>query len=204
MSTNNGKPPNVTNAKYEAAIARARGQQSQELVPAASELPRELAIPLGAQDLIRGYTAADLAVDMAKNDFEWAPQVLKLEEGMLIDGILEGSGGAVELESIDRATMSVSTKEVGTWIVRHPVTGYRISFLSTVQLDNKLPPYVGGRVKIYVGPMLDSSKGHRYRDFRVGGERRDEPRSFARINPITSPAVIDVPPAAMAWPRASE
>jgi hypothetical protein len=144
-------------------------------------------VPQGYEGMIGKSSPDEVAKDVSSGKYEFAPIIVKLVQGMYLTGVLEGSGGVVELERIDRdphtKEIKVIVTEVNTWVIRDPKTGLRLSFLSAKQLETKLPPFVGGLVKIYVGPMLESSKGTRYRDFRVGGEKLDKPRTFALLAP---------------------
>jgi len=184
----NGK---TKSQEYAKAVAKATGRE-MEVVTANDEKSLALAMPVGLGDLVQAWDPGSLALDMAKNDFEWSPRVIKLEEGMLLDGILEGRGGTVEIEQSNRVERTVEIKHVGSWVLRHPTTGMRLSFLTASQLEDKLPPFIGSRIRIYVGPMLEARNGHRYRDYAVGGERLKDgkTRSFARG---TAAPVIDVP-----------
>jgi hypothetical protein len=187
--------PNVTKStKFAAAVANATGrtmevaEETQALIVLPPKEQIAKLIPVGFGEIMQPFTADELALDMAKGELEWAPRILPMIEGAVIAGILEGRGPDVELDEIDKVTRTVSTKKIGSWIVRHPRTGLRASFLTAAQLETKLPPFVGGLVKIYVGQMLESKKGHRYRDYLVGGEKRaDGPRDFTKRK-----AVIDV------------
>lgn len=181
--------------KFADAVKRATGQEltvrdeglGYEL-PAVEETMK--LIPPGFGDIIRPYTAQEVAVTIAKGDMEWAPRALAFKEGMLVEGILEGRGEDIEIDEVDPVTKTVRTKLVGTWVIRQERTGMRASFLTAAQLDYKLPPFVGSKVQIFVGLMMESKKGHRYRDFLIGGAKlaNGETRSFSR-----KPAVIDVP-----------
>jgi len=187
--------------KFAAAVTKATGQamtvrqddvQTLVVLPSKEEIAAK--IPVGFGDLMTPFDNNELMLDLAKGEMEWAPAVLPLIEGTIIGGYLEGRGGNVDMDEIDPVTKTVITKRVGTWIVRHPRTGLRASFLTAAQLEEKLPPFVGGLVKIYVGGMLESKKGRRYRDFRVGGPKLPDGavRTFARK---PAPQVIDVPAA---------
>jgi hypothetical protein len=194
-----GAEGTTKSGKFASAVARATGQEMtvrsdeiQTLVVLPSKEEIQAKIPVGFGDLMTPFDNNELMLELAKGEMEWAPAVLPLVEGTIIGGILEGRGGAVEMDEIDPVTKRVITKHVGTWVVRHPRTGLRASFLTAAQLEEKLPPFVGGPVKIYVGGMLESKKGRRYRDFRVGGPKlpNGETRTFARKPTST---VIDVP-----------
>lgn len=166
--------------KYAAAVARATGNELVVQSPVTDlEKPE---IPPGYGAMVGFFTPEQLSARMGSGELEWAPRVIKLQEGMFIRAILEGRGGYVDMENVDRATKTVEIKQVGTWVIRDPQSGLRGSFLTAAQLEEKLPPFVGGIVEIYVGKMLESTKGHRYRDFLVGGEKLEggRTRTFAR------------------------
>jgi hypothetical protein len=118
----------------------------------------------------------EMAARLAKGELEAAPQIAELPEGVTVHCHLEGNG--VPYETTDMATGEV--KEVQTWILGSLKTpGMYYSILSTVQLDKKLPPFVGGEVYITKLDERKSSTGRRYRDYHVvgaslpGGRRRD-------------------------------
>jgi hypothetical protein len=177
-------------SKYANAVNRATGQELE--TRNATQPAAALVVPAGLQGMVSAFTPDQVLVDMSKGDMEWAPFAIQMQEGMLLIGILEGRGGNVEIEEVDRVAGIVNIKQIATWVIRDPKTGVRGSFLTAAQLEDKLPPFVGGLIKIYVGAMLESRKGHRYRDFRVAGERlgNGQTRTFAR----QLPAPIDVAP----------
>jgi len=189
-----GDPENkmTRTTKYQAAVNKARGEAGDAGHEAqgngALVVP---VIPEGYGGMIGTYTPEALAERMQSGQLEWAPRVLKLEEGMFIRAYLEGRGGDVEMENVDRVRGTVEVKLVSTWIIRDMSSGLRASFLTAAQLEDKLPPYIGGMVEIYVGGMIESKRGHRYRDFMVGGDKLagGATRTFARALPAPT---IDV------------
>lgn len=196
MNENNG----TKSQKYAAAVAKATGRELtvNHDHQGVGELAVPTEIPSGYGAIITLPAADQIGKDLASGELEWAPRVLTLATGMLIEGILEGRGGDVEMEEVEGvgAVRQVKIKLVGTWVIRDPKSGLRASFLSARQLEDKLPPFVGGYVKIYVGEMKESRKGTRYRDFLVGGPRLPggDTRSFARALPgtmIESPEALD-------------
>ena len=175
--------------KFAAAVQRATGNELAVNAPM-NEIAAPT-IPPGFEGMVGTFTPAFLAGRLSSGELEWAPRVIKLEEGMFIKAILEGRGGFVDLEQVDRVAKTVELKQVGTWIIRDPRSGMRGSFLTAAQLEDKLPPFVGGTVEIYVGKMLESSKGHRYRDFLVGGEPLADGKTRTWAKALPAP-VIDL------------
>lgn len=175
-------------AKWDKAVGRATGQGDAP----ASNAP-STALPTS---MISKFTEEDVAADMADPNMEFAPQVYKLEEGDQIVGILEGNGPDAELEQIDRATKEVKINVVKTWIIAHPSGGQRVSILSSVQLDRKLPPFVGSLVKIRRGKQIETNNGQRVNDYQVVGPKKEDGqrRSWA-MKPV-----LDVPSSAGALP----
>lgn len=151
--------------KYNKAVARATGE---------GETPESNAptIPTGA--MVVKADDATIAAMMADGAMEWAPQVRKLEEGEMIVGILEGHGPPAELEKLNRVTKEVEISHVPTWILVSQDGGLRMSILSTVQLEKKLPPFIGGLVKIVRGKDLPTGNGQRVTDYLVGGPKRTD------------------------------
>lgn len=159
--------------KFAQAVKKATGQEMTVTGADAGlgELKALEVIPLGFGEIAKPFTPDEAAVTMASGKYEWAPRVLQLVEGLLVEGILEGRGEDVEMDQVDPVAKTVSTKIVSTWVLRAPRTGLRASFLTAAQLESKLPPFIGVMVKIFVGPMRESKKGHRYRDYLVGGDK---------------------------------
>lgn len=186
MNTNDTKIANgnTKSQKYADAVARATGQELAVQGQAAIAVPA--VIPDGFGAMVSLYSEASLGAEVASGKLEFAPRIIKLEEGLLLEGILEGKGGDVEFEEVDPHTKQVRSSTVSTWVLRSRDGNLRASFLSLAQLEDKLPPFVGGYVKIYVGPMRETRKGTRYRDILVGGEKREDGqlRSFAKLAPI--------------------
>lgn len=197
MATNDNGTTNTTtkSSKFAAAVQKATGQELTVTDSGLGEVKVLDAIPPGFGEIARPFTPDEAAIEMGKGDMEWAPRVLQLVEGLMIVGVLEGRGGDVEMDQVDPISKTVTTKRVGTWVIRAPRTGLRASFLTAAQLEDKLPPFVGGIVKIFVGPMRESKKGHRYRDYLVGGEKlpNGATRTFARLQLAAAAPAIDVP-----------
>lgn len=138
----------------------------------------------------------DVAKLMARTDLEFAPQLFKLEQGDMVEGILEGNGPEAEFERADKATGIVTHSIVKTWIIATPDGGRRISILSSVQLDRKLPPFVGGPVTIYRGKDINTSNGNRVTDYLVAGPKMaaGQRRNWA-TQPVIEATATEVPQA---------
>lgn len=110
-------------------------------------------------------------VEQIVNDpaLETAPQLYTMEQGDLIEGWLEGNGPEAEFERTNHGV--VETNTVQTWIVASPDRRKRISILSSAQLDRKLPPFVGGMIKIVRGKDLPTNSGQRVTDYLVAGPK---------------------------------
>lgn len=190
-------------SRYADAVNKATGQ---ELTVTGKDAGFDVAVleavPPGFGSIAKPFTPDEAAIAMAKADLEWAPRVIQLVEGMMLEGILEGRGEDVELDEVDPILKKVTTKIVSSWVIRDPKSGLRASFLTAAQLETKLPPFVGDFVKIFVGGMKESKKGHRYRDYLVGGARRTDgqPRVFTRplLVESTSAAYANANPVATA------
>lgn len=136
-----------------------------------------IAAPEGFGALVGASTIDELQREMVEKGWECSPMLYTIAEGTYVLGILEGEGPPAEFTD----TRTGEVREVKTWILRAPDVGFRISILSSAQLDRKLPPFVGGLVKIYRGApvKLKGSAGH-VTDYLVTGPKRSAgPRSFA-------------------------
>ena len=182
MSNGNGK-----NKSYESAVKRATG--------AGDEAGQEMTLmPQGVRAMIQKPSQDDINAMMADETLEFAPQVHQMEEGDMIVGILEGRGKGAEFTQRNPMTQQDETRHVDTWIVRNPSSGQRISILSSAQLDEKLPPFEGGEVRIYHGGQLKTRAGFKVNNYTVSGPKKADGslRVFAR----KEPRVLDVPAAA--------
>jgi len=141
-------------------------------------------------------------VDAIMNDpaLEFAPQIYSLEQGDLIEGILEGNGPDAEFEHKDMATGIVTTNTVQTWVIRSLDGRQRISILSSAQLDKKLPGFVGGPVKIVRGKDINTNAGRRVTDYLVAGPKL--PNGQSRSWSVVKPQVIDATAQQAALPAA--
>jgi hypothetical protein len=143
-------------------------------------------LPKEAQSMLLRPTQADINEMMADEEMEFAPQIMKLDEGDMIVGILEGNGPPAEISSTDTAGRPI-VNHVNTWIIAHPSGSMRLSILSSVQLEKKLKPFIGGLVKIRrLKDVKTGTGGRRVTEYVVcgpklpGGQRRswvdDSPR----------------------------
>lgn len=148
----------------------------------------------GAQAMLSRMNDADIAEFMNDGESEFAPQIKSLEPGDRIDGILEGYGPPTEFTQKDPTGNDV-TRRVNTWILRSVHGNIRLSILSSAQLDQKLPPFIGDRVSIARGPDIKSRSNAAWRiaNYMVKGppvSGKDRAKMWASQK-LTKP-VIDV------------
>lgn len=162
--------------KYDAAVAKARGEEPAAVAVQPQKEPThtELAIgevPAGA--LVPAKEAMLLFQARVKaGTHEQAPQLATIPVGQtLLDWKLEGNGPVAEFTEIDQKTGVVEVQRVKTWVLSKD--GVRISILSSTQLDTKLPAFVGEVVSITRGEDKKRTSGPgTYSDFLVIGETR--------------------------------
>ncbi len=169
--------------KYEEAVRRATGGQSEESTSSGRV----------TNPMISEFQDGELAEMLSNGEWEFAPQVMSLEEGQKVEGILEGNGPMAEIR--DRDTGEV--KEVATWIIASKDGTQRVSILSSAQLDKKLPPFIGGLVKIVRGKDIKISNGHRCTEYLVGGPKlaNGQRRSWVAKPVLDVPAQVKELPA---------
>jgi len=179
---------NDKNSNYEKAVARATGKGEVSTAPA---------IPV-SHDLVKKADDATIAAMLADPSLEFAVQNHNMEQGEMLEGILEGNGPDAEFERHDPHTNTVTTNVVQTWIVSSFDGTKRVSILSSVQLDKKLPPFVGGPVKIVRGKDINIGDAKRMTDYLVAGPKlkNGQRRSWA----TQRPQVIDASASAPALP----
>ena len=68
-------------------------------------------------------------------------------------------------------TKEETTSIVDTWILGAPNGGARVSILSAVQLDKKLPPFIGSMVSILRGKDVNTTNGNRVTEYMVSGPK---------------------------------
>jgi len=163
--------------KYQAAVDGARQKADAKAEASGGEV--EIQTP-AAKAMLSRPTDEQIAQMMNDETMEFAPQVHSMDEGEMVEGILEGNGPSTTFTQKDQVTGQEITRVVDTWILASESGSLRISILSSVQLDKKLPPYVGGRVRIFRGKDVKTSKGFRVTDYLVSGPRREDgrPRSW--------------------------
>lgn len=165
--SNPNKPGTQSAAR--SAVANATGGDSMTVT---RDDVGELSLPKGAEAMLtRDMTKADLNAFLNDSESEFAPQILSLEPGMKIEGILEGYGKPTEFTTKDQQTGNEVTRTVNTFIIKALHGNMRVSILSSVQLDAKLPPFIGDRVSIARGPDVKSRSNAAFRiaDYVVKG-----------------------------------
>lgn len=194
----------VAATRYDGAVARATGKPE--------EAPAPMVVSNEAKAMIKSMSPEDmLAFINEPGDFEYAPEVYTMEKGQRIDGILEGNGPDAELSRANTVTKQVETVLVPTWIIRDERSGRRLSILGSVQLDKKLPPFVGGAVTIVRGDEVETSNGFKTTNYNVRGPKlpNGQVRSFVKpreqkvIDAVAEekPAVAGALPAAAPAPE---
>lgn len=155
--------------KYDAAVDAARGRETglakQEEAGAAVLAPR------GTHEMVLRPSEDDIKQLMNDENLEFAPQVHSIEEGEMVIGLLEGKGPSTTFTQEDPFTKQIVTRVVDTWIIAAPNGGLRISILSSIQLDKKLPPFVGSPIKIFRRKNVKTSKNFKVADYLVAGPK---------------------------------
>jgi hypothetical protein len=153
---------NGSGSKYDKAVDRAtHGPGADAAV-----------VPVKNMDafITKGVTDEQMKAILDDPALEFAPQIYKLEQGEMVAGVLEGNGPSAEFEH-DAGHGVMETNEVKTWIIASQDGRQRISILSSVQLDRKLPPFVGGFVKIVRGKDINIAGARRVTDYMVAGTK---------------------------------
>lgn len=149
--------------KFNKAVDRATGKET-----AGSPATSVVIGDVGA--MVSSFDASELNDLASSGKVEFAPQLMSLEEGQKIVGILEGMGPGNDFE--DPVTHDI--RHVDSWIIASPEGTLRVSILSSAQLDRKLPPFIGGMVGIARNKDLKIANGHRCADYQVWGPRMPE------------------------------
>ena len=110
----------------------------------------------------------------------------------MVHGILEGRGPGTTftVAAKDSPTGQETTRPVDTWIIRHPKSGLRLSILSSVQLDQKLPPFLPtpgageSMITIYRGKERKTLKGFKVTDYTVCGPKKADGKLRSFVKPI--------------------
>ncbi len=167
---------NKGSSKFDQAVNRARGGAPTGNAEAPS-------IPMKAHALVSTISQDEVNAMMNSGEFEFAPQVLSMEEGQMVAGILEGNGPDAEITD----PQSGEVRPVPTWIIATPDGSARVSILSSAQLEKKLPPFIGGHVRIVRGKDLKTSNNRRVTDYLVAGPKLPN----GKLRNFTHQRVID-------------
>lgn len=151
--------------KFKNAVTRATGEPAAD----GSNAPTIRTPEMSA--MVSQVSKEDLAAIINDSSLEFAPQILKLEEGDMVHGVLEGNGPTAEFQNLNPLTKEVTTSQVQTWIIASIGGGQRVSILSSAQLDRKLAPFVGGEVKIVRGKDINTNNGQRVTEYLVAGPK---------------------------------
>lgn len=181
-----------TSDKWNQSVAKATGQEVEGNDGAA------LPMAVGVTAMISTADDAMIQSMMSSGELEFAPQVLTLEEGQKISGILQGHGPMAEIMD----PVEKTTKEVDTWIITSPDGSASVSILDSAQLSRKLPPFIGSMVHIIRGKDLKTGAGRRVTDYLVAGPKlaSGQRRQFAVLPAVSTQAAL---PAGDAIPAAT-
>lgn len=195
--------PGAGPSKYQTAVDAARAREAGGTSAPADE-PGVSVIPMqkGVTAMIQKPSQEQINALMNDDTLEFAPQIHSLKEGEMVEGVLEGKGPSTTFTQFDKVTKTELTREVDTWILANG--GVRISILSSVQLDRKLPPFINSHVKIYRGEQRDTRSGQRVTDYLVCGPKKADgkPRSWARTDALDAEGKYIDAPSAPALPAA--
>lgn len=122
-----------------------------------------------AAQMITPFNPDELRELARSGKHEFAPQMMSLEEGQKIIGILEGYGPGNDFADEDTGIV----RHVDSWIIASPDGAMRVSILSSAQLDRKLPPFIGELVGIAREKDLKISGGHRCANYHVWGPKME-------------------------------
>ncbi len=137
----------------------------------------EAMLPVGASTMLSKVTDAD-------------PTIKSMEPGDRVVGILEGYGKGTEFSQKNDMGVEV-TNIVQTWIIKALDSEARLSILSSVQLDEKLPPFIGGQVEIIRGKDIKTSNNRKVADYMVKGKKVvGKTRTWARESPLRLPIEV--------------
>lgn len=177
MVDNDNKEKQMAESKYDQAVTKAQSKGHE-----VAKVPSAM-----APFLTQGLTEEQMAKELAEPGIEWAPQQYSLKEGEMVRGILEGNGPIAEF------VRDGIINEVNTWIISSFDGSKRVSILSSVQLDKKCAPFVGGPIKIVRGKDVNIGDGKRMTEYLVGGEKL--PNNQRRVwadRPSIETTAIDV------------
>lgn len=155
-------------SKYDQAVAKSRGE-TVETTSLATIGEERLAAAVQTLD------PAMLAAMVASGEIEAAPQIMKIEIGQMITGLIASQGEA-EIEDSNTRTPKI----VKTWQIElvDPTTrepnGITVSILGSAQLDRQLPKWLGTpRVAVIARGQDTTIKGgaRRMAQYFVGAYR---------------------------------
>jgi hypothetical protein len=164
--------------KYDNAVDRATGNKGGK--DAGTEAPMVVG-NTGA--MIGEWKPEDLNGLAATGKVEFAPQMMALEPGQKIEGILEGEGPGNDF--VNEQTGEV--RHVKSWIIRSVDGSMRISILSSAQLDRKVPPFVGGPIGIARDKDVKGGNGFKVGDYKVWGPKLPN----GKVRDFTVPKMIE-------------
>ena len=161
---------NKATEHFKETVDRARNKATGQ------EMEVSTQIPAGAEAMVKTFKHTDelaqaIQKDLQTGHFEAAPQLFSLEQGQMIEGILEGNGPVAEFDRVNEHTGEVTTTEVKTWIIADPSGSLRVSILSSAQLDRKLLGFIGQHVKIARGKDKNIGNGKRLTEYMVWGPK---------------------------------
>ena len=152
--------------KYDASVARATGKTDDA---GGDDISVTGPMSDSAKQMIKKFDPANLDAFLNEPGYEHAPQVHTMQLWEQVSGICEGNGPQAEFSRIDPVTKTMEQIKVDTWIISAPNGSQRISILSTVQLDKKLPAYIGHPVDIVRGADVQTRSGFRTTNYIVRG-----------------------------------
>jgi hypothetical protein len=163
--------------KYAQSVAKATGGNAQPVI-----------ILDNAAAMITKFESSELVELARSGKHEFAPQMMALEEGQKITGLLEGYGPGNDF--VDEETGVV--RHVDSWIIASPDGAMRVSILSSAQLDRKLPPFIGEFVGIAREKDLKISGGHRCANYHVWGPKMEagKRRVWATLPSAAAPPAL--------------
>jgi hypothetical protein len=183
------QPKNKAAAKYAATVAKVTGNGAGNGMAEGGQ-------PVGTiAEMFSTFDPNEMAALAQSGAYEFAPQNISLKPGQKITGILEGEGDGADFE--DPVTKTI--RHVRSFVIASPDGALRCSILSSVQLDKKLPPFMGSMVTIARNQDIQLAGGHRCADFFVWGPKREDgvKRNFVALKApeqmaLPAGSVIDV------------
>lgn len=155
--------------KYQKAVDRATGNGGN------GQTTDQPMVVGNAGAMIGEWKPEEMQAIAASGKMEFAPQMMSLEPGQKIEGILEGEGPGNDFEN----PQTGEVRHVRSWIIRSFDGALRVSILSSAQLDMKVPPFLGGPIGIARDKDLKTSNGFKVGDYKVWGPKL--PAGKARV-----------------------